>query len=55
MIKLSDIRESSSPGKLDPYVRLGAALVKRAVFDLRSDDPITFFEVTNWLLMDGPR
>ena len=54
MIKQSNIFETSSPGRLDPYVRLGAALVKRAVSDLNSSDPITFFEVTNWMLTDGP-
>ena len=52
--KVNEIKETSSPGWLDPAHRLAAALVKQAVFDLSSKDPITFFEVTHWLISDGP-
>ena len=53
MFKLDEIRETVSPGWGDPYIRLGAGLIKRALVDLDSNDPITFFEVTNWLIFDA--
>ena len=54
MFELSEIKETSSPGWNNPYIRLGAAVLKRAVFDLRTDDPITFFECVHWMVTDAP-
>ena len=53
MFKLDEIRETSSPGLVYPWVRLGAAMLKRAVFDLRSNDPLTFFECVHWFVTDA--
>ena len=55
MFELSEIKETScSPGLVYPWVRLGAAMLKRAVLDLRSDDPIIFLECVHFWLTDGP-
>lgn len=54
MINQSNIFETSSPARLNPYLRLAASMCKRAVFDLRSDDPITAVDALGFWLDDGP-
>ena len=52
-IQLRD-HEQPSPGVIDPYMRLCAAIAKRGVKDLGDSDPVTALDALDWLICDAP-
>ena len=48
-------KNAKTPGWsiLDPHFRLGYAIVKNAVDELRDTDPVKFFDALCWLLEDA--
>ena len=46
--------ERASPGTLDPFLRLCAAITKAAIRDLKSNDPTKSIDALDWLLLDAP-
>ena len=42
--------ETTSPVRLDPFLKLCAAVAKRAVLDLSDPDPVTALDALDWFL-----
>jgi len=47
------VTKELSPGKRDPWMRLVAAIVERAVNDLGDIDPISALDALDWFLGDA--
>ena len=54
MIKQERNLETVSPVRIDPFLKLTAAMVIRALKDFGSNDPITALDAYDWLSNEGP-